>query len=314
MSPTQYDAVVVGSGPNGLTAAVSLARDGWRVLVVEASDTVGGGTRTELTLPGFRHDVCSAIHPLGYLSPALKHLPLDQHGLEWAHPQISVAHPLDGGPAVRLALPLEETAAGLGSDGRAYRKLIGPFLENPDDLLKDLLTAPSVPRRPLTRGADVLLRASRITIHEEERRVKTQEAVRDLPIPRTLRVALGQHLVRVDPGPADFVFPGDYQNYGHIRRVWDSVCESASIHGARPHDARHTFAVHAAMAGIPLVRLQKLLGHATAAMTMRYMKHAPEAFLDEDAACIERQMTGRSNQEAEARAQVAQDGLRSAKG
>ncbi|MFZ0918827.1 MAG: FAD-dependent oxidoreductase, partial [Candidatus Dormiibacterota bacterium] len=95
--PHRRDAVVVGSGPNGLAAAVELALNGASVLVVEAAETIGGGTRTaELTLPGYRHDVCSAAHPLGILSPYLSTLPLAEHGLAWLQPSASVAHPLDG--------------------------------------------------------------------------------------------------------------------------------------------------------------------------------------------------------------------------
>src|SRR5438874_214447 len=94
------DAVVIGSGPNGLAAAVELARNGASVLVLEAMDTIGGGTRTaELTLPGFTHDVCSACHPLALLSPFLRSLPLHEHGLEWVRGRVSIAHPLDGAPA-----------------------------------------------------------------------------------------------------------------------------------------------------------------------------------------------------------------------
>ena len=106
------DAVVVGSGPNGLAAAVALAQNGAAVLVVEAADEIGGGTRTgELTLPGFRHDLCSAVHPMGILSPYLRSLPLAEHGLEWIRPPASVAHPLD-----RLACELIPVVAQQGAE------------------------------------------------------------------------------------------------------------------------------------------------------------------------------------------------------
>src|SRR4051794_41340517 len=99
----RYDAVVVGSGPNGLAAAIMLARAGRSVLVVEAAETIGGGTRSaELTLPGFFHDVCSAIHPMAVATPFLRELPLAQHGLEWVHPGVPLAHPLDDGNAAVL--------------------------------------------------------------------------------------------------------------------------------------------------------------------------------------------------------------------
>src|SRR6266566_4137652 len=134
------DAVVVGSGPNGLSAAVELARNGASVLVLEAGDTIGGGTRTaELTLPGFRHDVCSAAHPLGQLSPFFSTLPLADHGLEWIPAMVSIAHPLDDQPAVIVQRSVDETARGMGRDAAAYRRLIGPLLRRADDLLADAL-------------------------------------------------------------------------------------------------------------------------------------------------------------------------------
>src|SRR5688572_13612301 len=103
VNKSRYDAVVVGSGPNGLSAAVALARAGRSVLVIEAATTIGGGTRTrELTLPGFQHDVCSAIHPMALASPFFRELPLAEHGLEWIHPPLPLAHPLDDGNAAIL--------------------------------------------------------------------------------------------------------------------------------------------------------------------------------------------------------------------
>ncbi|MCA9770970.1 MAG: NAD(P)/FAD-dependent oxidoreductase, partial [Myxococcales bacterium] len=145
-----YDAVVVGSGPNGLAAAVALARAGASVLVLEAADTIGGGTRTaELTLPGYHHDVCSAAHPTGILSPFLRELPLEKHGLRWVLPGASVAHPLDGAPAVMLWKSLDRTCEGLGVDAGAYRRLIEPFLANPHGLLRDAMGPLGIPRHPL---------------------------------------------------------------------------------------------------------------------------------------------------------------------
>jgi phytoene dehydrogenase-like protein len=133
--------VVVGAGPNGLSAAIVLARTGKSVLVVEAKDTVGGGARSdELTLPGFVHDICSTAYPLGAGSPFFKSLPLEQHGLEWVHPTVPLAHPLDDGTAVVLSRSLDETAAGLGADAKAYRKLMGPLVEGWNDMVVDLLS------------------------------------------------------------------------------------------------------------------------------------------------------------------------------
>jgi phytoene dehydrogenase-like protein len=124
-----YDAIVIGAGPNGLAAAIVLARAGHSVLVVEAQDTIGGGSRTkELTLPGFMHDVCSAIHPLGFSSPFFRTLPLEQFGLEWIQPDVALAHPLDDGTAMLLQRSVTETARTLGEDAAAYEALMGPFV------------------------------------------------------------------------------------------------------------------------------------------------------------------------------------------
>ena len=111
----RYDAVVVGSGPNGLAAAITLARSGCSVLVLEANSTIGGGARSaELTLPGFVHDICSAVHPLAAGSPFFKTLPLERFGLSWIQPEIPLAHPLDDGTAACLHRDLDLTADSLG--------------------------------------------------------------------------------------------------------------------------------------------------------------------------------------------------------
>lgn len=145
-----FDAAIIGAGPNGLAAAVALARAGASVVVLEARDSIGGGTRTaELTLPGFAHDVCSGAHPMGILSPFFRQLPLAQHGLEWVRPGASVAHPLDDASAVMLWRDLDRTCDGFGRDGRNYRRMIAPFLDDPHALLADVMGPLRFPRHPL---------------------------------------------------------------------------------------------------------------------------------------------------------------------
>ncbi len=135
-----YDAVIVGSGPNGLAAAIALARAGCSVLVREANATIGGGARSaELTLPNFVHDVCSAVHPLAAGSPYFKTLPLERFGLEWIQPDIPLAHPLDDGTAACLYRDLNFTAEQLCGDSRAYRCLMKPLARNWDKLADEFL-------------------------------------------------------------------------------------------------------------------------------------------------------------------------------
>jgi phytoene dehydrogenase-like protein len=147
---SEYDAVVVGSGPNGLAAAVTLGQYGLKVLVLEARATVGGGSRTAaVTLPGFQHDICSAVHPLGIGSPFFRTLPLADFGLTWVQPAVPVAHPFADGTAVALYRSLEQTAAALGPDGASYRRLLEPLVARWDELLADMLGPLGLPRSPI---------------------------------------------------------------------------------------------------------------------------------------------------------------------
>jgi phytoene dehydrogenase-like protein len=145
-----YDAVIVGSGPNGLAAALVLAQAGLSTLVIEAHDTPGGGTRTAaLTLPGFRHDVCSTVHPLAVASPFFRRLNLAARGVRWCEPPLALAHVLRDGSAVTLTRSLTATASGLGEDEAAYLELMSPFVARADDLLSEILKPLGVPRSPL---------------------------------------------------------------------------------------------------------------------------------------------------------------------
>jgi phytoene dehydrogenase-like protein len=171
------DAIIVGSGPNGLAAAITLARAGLRVRVIEGDTTVGGGCRTaELTLPGFRHDVCSAAHPLAASSPFFAGIDLAAHGVRLLAPKRAFAHPLDGGRAAAVSGSVEETAGRLGADAAAYRQLFGPLVRDIDLTLPEILApmARSVPRHPLALarfGVAGLAPASWLA-----RRFRTEEA------------------------------------------------------------------------------------------------------------------------------------------
>jgi phytoene dehydrogenase-like protein len=162
---TTPDAIVVGSGPNGLAAGIVLARAGLHTVLREGQATLGGGLRSaELTLPGFVHDVCAAVHPLALSSPFFRTLPLAQFGLEWVQPPAPLAHPLDGGTAAVLEQSLDETARGLGAGGRGWVRLHGSFARAWDRLAEDVLAPPlHIPRNPFLMarfGTQALLPAT----------------------------------------------------------------------------------------------------------------------------------------------------------
>jgi phytoene dehydrogenase-like protein len=170
-----YDAVIVGSGPNGLSAAITMQRAGLSVLVLEAKDTIGGGLRSaELTQPGFVHDICSAIHPLAIGSPFFRTLPLAEHGLEFINPPILAAHPFDGGTAAALRRSVTETAQSLGIDEQTYRNLMEPVVRNWPSMAPDILGPLRFPKHPINLasfGLDALLPATQLV-----KRFKTKEA------------------------------------------------------------------------------------------------------------------------------------------
>jgi phytoene dehydrogenase-like protein len=151
---TDFDAIIVGSGPNGLSAAITLQQAGLSVLILEAKDTIGGGLRSaELTLPGFVHDICSAIHPLAAGSPFFTTLPLEQFGLEYIYPELAAAHPFDDGTAATLTRSVEDTAETLGIDGQSYRNLLSPLVKNWPGMVKDLLGPLHFPKHPINMAA-----------------------------------------------------------------------------------------------------------------------------------------------------------------
>lgn len=175
LAEKQYDAVIVGSGPNGLSAAIVLARAGLSVVVLEARPTIGGGTRSaELTLPGFVHDIGSAIHPLGAGSPLFRSLPLTEHGLEWIYPPVAAAHPLDRGKAAILTGSVADTARLLSIDEATYGTLMGPIVKHWSTLAPDVLGPLRFPKHPIDLaqfGLDALLPATSLA-----NRFKTTEA------------------------------------------------------------------------------------------------------------------------------------------
>jgi phytoene dehydrogenase-like protein len=166
MSRSSYDAIVVGAGPNGLAAAITLQRQGLSVLILEGADTPGGGLRSkELTLPGFIHDVCSAIHPMAVGSPFFQQLQLEKYGLEYLQPAIATAHPFDDGTAAALYRSLDETAAKLDKDESRYRKLLAPVVQNWPGMAPDILGPLTFPKHPLNMasfGLNALLPATRL--------------------------------------------------------------------------------------------------------------------------------------------------------
>lgn len=164
LSKRDYDAVVVGSGPNGLSAAIAMQRAGLSVLVIEGKNDIGGGLRSAaLTLPGYIHDICSAIHPMAAGSPFFKTLPLNDHGLQFINPPVAAAHPFDGGTCAVLRESVEETAQFLEEDKLAYQKLIKPIVKIWPKIVDDVLAPLHFPKHPVNMasfGVNALTSAS----------------------------------------------------------------------------------------------------------------------------------------------------------
>lgn len=160
------------------------------------------------------------------------------------------------------------------------------------------------------RWSDVRLSDRLITVHDRGRRLKTSASARVVPIPLPLAHVLAEHRTRYPGGPADQVFPHPLGSYQLAQRVFKRSCREAGLHDVRIHDLRHTFGVHCAQVGIPIVRIQRLLGHSTPTMTLRYMRHAPENYFTEDAVRVAASLSGASDREASAQAELARRGLK----
>lgn len=235
------EGVVVGAGPNGLAAAVTLALRGVRVTVYEAADTIGGGTRTtERLAPGLLHDDCSAVHPMGVASPFFRSLDLAAHGLEWCYPEIDLAHPLDDAVAAVFVRSLEQTAGRLGPDGRAWAKLFGPIADRFDDIAAEVLRPIAhLPRHPIALAGFGIGALAPATL--TARRWRTDQA-------RALFTGVAAHayypLTRPTTAAAGLLMLGAGHRYGWpvakggSRAVTDALASLLRAHGGRIETGR----------------------------------------------------------------------------
>lgn len=235
------EGVVVGAGPNGLAAAVTLALRGVRVTVYEAADTIGGGTRTtERLAPGLLHDDCSAVHPMGVASPFFRSLDLAAHGLEWCYPEIDLAHPLDDAVAAVFVRSLEQTAGRLGPDGRAWAKLFDPIADRFDDIAAEVLRPIAhLPRHPIALAGFGIGALAPATL--TARRWRTDQA-------RALFAGVAAHayypLTRPTTAAAGLLMLGAGHRYGWpvakggSRAVTDALASLLRAHGGRIETGR----------------------------------------------------------------------------
>lgn len=240
------EAVVVGAGPNGLAAAVTLALRGVRVTVYEAADTIGGGTRTtERLAPGLLHDDCSAVHPMGVASPFFRSLDLAAHGLEWCYPEIDLAHPLDDAVAAVFVRSLEQTAGRLGPDGRAWAKLFGPIADHFDDIAAEVLRPVAhLPRHPIALAGFGVGALAPATL--TARRWRTDQA-------RALFAGVAAHayypLTRPTTAAAGLLMLGAGHRYGWpvarggSRAVTDALASLLRAHGGRIETGRRVLSL-----------------------------------------------------------------------
>jgi phytoene dehydrogenase-like protein len=284
------EATVVGSGPNGLSCAVALARAGVRVTVLEAAETIGGGTRSgELTVPGVVHDLCSAVHPMAAASPFLRSLDLGAQGLEWRWPEIDLAHPLDDGSAATMVRSVEETAAGLGADRRAWLGLFGSISANFDALNEDLVRpVVHLPRHPLLLarlGIPALLPATALA-----RRWRTP-AARALfggvaahsfsPLGQPLSSAIGMALISACHGVGWPVAAGGSQAIAdalaaELRRHGGAIETGVRVRSLRELGPADVVAFDLAPAAVAEIAGDRLPGRV--ARAYRRYRHGPGAF------------------------------------
>ncbi len=284
------EAIVVGSGPNGLACAVALARAGLGVTVLEAADTIGGGTRTsELTVPGLLHDHCSAVHPMAVGSPFLTSLGLERHGLEWCWPEIDLAHPLDDGSAGVLRQSIEDTAAGLGRDGKAWIRVFGRpaagFAELNEDLVVPVLHLPRHPLRMARFGIPAALPATLLARNWRTPQAKALfggiAAHALAPLNRPMSSAVGMALTTACHGNGWAVAKGG------SRAITDALAADLLEHGGRIETGHRVTSLDEL--GDPLAVMLDLAPGAVAdiagdrlprrvARAYRRYKHGPGAF------------------------------------